>query len=106
MLRYNTGKAPLALVPSSFYRALADSDLWGNNLGAFDTYLIEDVGHVIGFGAQKYSANNWRKSGSWLGLGLILFLLRFAAASIASSLALCSSDRFGAAFRGRFLFTI
>lgn len=62
MLRYNKGKPPLALVPTSFIRVL-DPGLVASN-----HRLVVDVAHVLGFGANKYSANNWRKSGSWLSV--------------------------------------
>lgn len=39
-LKYDTGKAPLSLV---------------------DRYAIEQIGHVLAFGARKYSAHNWRE---------------------------------------------
>lgn len=43
-LRFNTGKNMLDLVPHS---------------------LIENVGHVMTFGATKYAPNNWRKGMEW-----------------------------------------
>lgn len=43
-LRYNQGKRRLDLVPTSFVDGVAD---------------------VLGFGAQKYSDNNWRKGMKW-----------------------------------------
>lgn len=64
MLRYNQGKAPLSLVPTSFFRSL----MTPQGFVDMDTLLIEDVAHVLGFGAQKYAPNNWRKSGSWLAV--------------------------------------
>lgn len=59
MLRYNTGKPRLSLVPASFFRAL-----WFP--GGIHTALLYDTAHVLTFGAMKYDANNWRKAGSWL----------------------------------------
>lgn len=63
MLRYNQGKVPLSLLPTSFTRGIigrASSE----NLPV-PTKLIREVGQVLDFGAQKYSAHNWRKGGSW-----------------------------------------
>lgn len=44
MLRYNSGKHRLTLIPASLNRY---------------------TGAVLEYGAIKYSANNWRKGGSW-----------------------------------------
>ncbi len=44
MLRYNSGKLRMSLVPASLGRYTAA---------------------VLAYGAIKYSANNWRKGGSW-----------------------------------------
>ncbi|RWM27899.1 MAG: hypothetical protein EOR77_30740 [Mesorhizobium sp.] len=57
MLRYNQGKLRLSLLPTSFIRALS------HNLGGA---LIEETTRVLEFGAEKYSPNNWRTSGSWI----------------------------------------
>jgi hypothetical protein len=63
MLRYNAGKAPLTLIPSVFFEAIVNSAL--ENSKPVPTKLIWQVGQVLEFGAQKYSAHNWRKGGSW-----------------------------------------
>jgi hypothetical protein len=44
MLRYNSGKHRMTLIPASF--------------GAYTAAVLE-------YGALKYQANNWRKGGSW-----------------------------------------
>lgn len=63
MLRYNQGKPPLSLIPTAFLLAIN-----GTSFLQGPTRLIEDVAHVLGFGAKKYSPNNWRKGGSWLSV--------------------------------------
>ncbi|MES0134530.1 DUF5664 domain-containing protein [Mesorhizobium sp. M0016] len=55
MLRYNAGKPPITLVPTIFIKTI----------GFGRTRLVEDVARVLDFGQKKYSANNWRKGGSW-----------------------------------------
>ena len=45
MLRFNSGKLRMSLVPASYGRYCAA---------------------VLGYGAIKYSANNWRRGGSWM----------------------------------------
>jgi hypothetical protein len=63
MLRYNTGKAPLSLIPSSFFEAIFNRAFeYGQPV---PTKLIWQVGQVLDFGAQKYSEHNWRKGGKW-----------------------------------------
>jgi len=57
MLRFNTGKAPLALIPTSFTEVFIKFKL--------PTDLYWEVARVLDFGAKKYSAHNWRKGGSW-----------------------------------------
>ncbi|WP_354665550.1 dATP/dGTP diphosphohydrolase domain-containing protein, partial [Escherichia coli] len=44
MLRFNSGKLRMSLVPASLGRYTAAA---------------------LGYGAIKYSANNWRRGGSW-----------------------------------------
>jgi hypothetical protein len=63
MLRYNAGKAPLSLVPSTFFEAIFNQAF--ENSIPVPTKLIWQVGQVLAFGAEKYSAHNWRKGGSW-----------------------------------------
>ena len=41
-MKYDTDKAPLALIPPQ---------------------VINQIAEVLGFGAEKYGANNWRKDG-------------------------------------------
>ena len=63
MLRYNAGKVPLSLVPSTFFEAIFNRSIeYGVPV---PTKLIWQVGQVLEFGAQKYSAHNWRKGGQW-----------------------------------------
>lgn len=62
MLRFNVGKAPLALLPTSFVLALAE----GGVPFMGPTKLINGVADVLAFGATKYDMNNWRKGGSWI----------------------------------------
>lgn len=61
MLRFNTGKAQLHLVPTAFITAIA------SGLEAFElpTLLLDDVARVLEFGAKKYEPHNWRRGGSW-----------------------------------------
>lgn len=60
MLRHNTGKPQLSLVPSQFLLAVGAVPFFGPML------LVNDVAHVLTFGATKYALNNWRLGGSWL----------------------------------------
>lgn len=63
MLRYNAGKEPLSLIPTSFIEAIFNT---AYELGAeTPTTLVWQVGQVLDFGANKYAAHNWRKGGSW-----------------------------------------
>lgn len=55
MLRLNTGKPRLSLVPTAFTLLVVPH-----------TKLIYDVAAVMEYGATKYSMNNWRKAGPWL----------------------------------------
>lgn len=59
MLRYNAGKVPLSLIPTSFTKVIVDHH------NPVPTRLIWQVGKVLDFGAQKYTAHNWRSGGSW-----------------------------------------
>jgi hypothetical protein len=63
MLRYNEGKNPLSLIPSSFIEAIFSNAMECHSV--VPTKLIWLTGQVLNFGAQKYSAHNWRKGGSW-----------------------------------------
>lgn len=56
MLRYNSGKPSLSLLPTSLIK------LFDVN----DTVLLTDTALVLDYGSRKYSANNWRKAGPWL----------------------------------------
>lgn len=63
MLRYNEGKLPLSLIPTSFFEAIFNT---AYEIGISPpTQLIRLVGAVLDFGAKKYAAHNWRKGGSW-----------------------------------------
>jgi hypothetical protein len=63
MLRYNAGKIPVSLIPTSFFEAIFNN---AYECGAApSTKLLELVGQVLDFGAQKYNAHNWRQGGSW-----------------------------------------
>lgn len=57
MLRYNTGKPRLSLLPTAFVLLLAPTKL---------TALAHDTARVMDYGATKYAMNNWRKAGPWL----------------------------------------
>jgi hypothetical protein len=60
MLRFNTGKAQLSYLPSSFWRALGDpEDI------EYNTDMLQGIAKVLEFGAIKYAKDNWRTSGSW-----------------------------------------
>lgn len=65
MTRHNTGKPRLSLLPYSFWEVL----LRQLNPQDISTTMIEDIVAVLTFGAEKYSPNNWRKSGSWVQVG-------------------------------------
>ena len=58
MQRFNEGKRKLSLLPTAFIEAL---DNFQGPLG-----LLLETTKVLEFGAEKYSANNWRKGGSWM----------------------------------------
>ena len=58
MLRYNAGKPPLGLIQTSFTKLFIQREL--------PVSLYKLTADVLGFGAKKYSANNWRKGGSWI----------------------------------------
>lgn len=55
MLRYNTGKPRISLVPTAFLLAIPNQ-----------ADLIYEVAKVMDYGATKYAMNNWRKAGPWL----------------------------------------
>lgn len=57
MLRYNTGKPRLSLLPTSFVLLLKPTRL---------TALAHDTARVMDYGATKYAMNNWRSAGPWL----------------------------------------
>ncbi len=57
MKRYNAGKIPLALVPTSFTRVFIKYLL--------PQELYKETARVLDFGAQKYDKHNWRKGGEW-----------------------------------------
>lgn len=57
MLRYNAGKPPVTLIPTSFVRAL---------MGVFCPRFTLEVARVLDFGRNKYAAYNWRKGGPWM----------------------------------------
>lgn len=59
MLRYNTGKPKLALLPLSFYEYTRL---------ILPTKAFEDTAKVLTFGASKYALNQWRAGGSWLAV--------------------------------------
>jgi hypothetical protein len=63
MLRYNTGKLPVSLIPTSFFEAIFNNAYECHTHPS--TKLLELVGQVLDFGAQKYNAHNWRQGGSW-----------------------------------------
>lgn len=55
MLRYNTGKPRLSLLPTAFVL-----------LTKGYTALPHDTARVMDYGATKYAMNNWRQAGPWL----------------------------------------
>ena len=61
MLRYNGGKPPLSLLPTSLIYAIVKDDPYSKA----PYRLLEDTAQVLGFGARKYDAENWRKGGPW-----------------------------------------
>lgn len=63
MLRYNTGKPLMSLLPSALIDAVANDDYV-----TMPQLLLIDTAQVLTFGAKKYAANNWRKSGSWIAV--------------------------------------
>lgn len=63
MLRYNSGKPLMSLLPSSLIDAVSEY-----NYVEMPQLLLIDTAHVLTFGAKKYTANNWRKSGSWIAV--------------------------------------
>lgn len=63
MLRYNSGKPPLSLIPTAWLTAVNGGDYF-----SYPSRLTVAVARVLDFGAKKYSANNWRKGGSWLSV--------------------------------------
>lgn len=61
MLRYNNGKPPLSLLPTSLILAVSN----GEGYYGMNTLLLDDTAQVLGYGARKYDAENWRKAGPW-----------------------------------------
>jgi len=57
MLRLNTGKPRLSLLPTAFVDQMHVVN---------DTVLSYEVARVMDYGSTKYAMNNWRKSGPWL----------------------------------------
>lgn len=58
MLRYNEGKAPIALLPTAYLDAAGELDFRFSQL----TFAVLEV---LRLGAIKYEPENWRKGGSW-----------------------------------------
>jgi len=54
MLRYNTGKPRLSLLPTAFVMLLKPTRL---------KELTYDTARVMDYGATKYAMNNWRSAG-------------------------------------------
>ncbi|WP_454287281.1 dATP/dGTP diphosphohydrolase domain-containing protein [Rhizobium arsenicireducens] len=63
MERYNAGKPPVSLIPTSFFEAIFNHAFEAGV--EMPVVLLRHTGDVLGFGAQKYNAHNWRKGGSW-----------------------------------------
>lgn len=57
MLRYNTGKPRLSLLPTAFVLVVDRTGL---------TALAHETARVMDYGATKYAMNNWRAAGPWL----------------------------------------